>query len=653
MTNKEIYKALRKALDDMHKEEEAETLAYFKRELLKHLNTLKDEKETHTERLEKAIFALSLIKSGYPVGTERTWRGTKFKKVAQGKWRRIYDSETRGAKMSIARLKKQVEKCESIDELFDIVMNNTHRFSDANGKPLAIVKELKAAVDEKKKALNADKPSTKEQIDDWKKQNKKKGVAARLRDEFTENTNKYLDHSFKNNATGIEAKFSKESQKELKSRTDNTKSNGFTLKEHFEVANQIKELFENATLENTHDDTKHGENNVKIERFLSKEITLKSGKKAQACITVKHSLDKDGRIIYSLEAMDIKNALEKTRAKGQPNNRTVHTSESITHTSDSVNGGIVKYRGYTIRDIKDGDKDFRNMDRENYVVVETPIGKVKLGERQFERLAGKDGGTRTKFMGALQQCLQRPDVIIGKTDNKNRYSKLYLKAFLDNNGKKSYLAVVPTIDGVDVVVSNSPRDTKDIAKEIKKAGLCYYIRPALTSSSKRGGSRMENSSVGLTSNNSRNEEVRPSNDSSIAENANSVNEELSLDEKMAKYKKQGKKIVKDERGLYFYEGMTTKEKIEWISQEIKNLSERNELLKKPTHPKPWSRDRLHTETMRYYSNGGDEKKLGAYLTRLEKQEQKLNAQLTKEEIKENESEIAQYKDDLVYYKSVL
>jgi len=488
----------------MHKEEEAETLAYFKRELLKHLNTLKDEKETHTERLEKAIFALSLIKSGYPVGTVRTWRGTKFKKIAPNKWRRIYDSETRGAKMSIARLKKQVEKCKSTKELLDLVLQNKSRFMDENGKPLPIVKELSAYAKEK-------------------------------------------------------------GREKIKVRAEKTQG----LRNHFAVQDEQK---------------------IETEKEFTPEL--------------------------------------KQRAISAINNPT-----------EKIN-----YVDYT---------------RENYNKLfprgecETPIGKVKLGERQFERLAGKDGGTRTKFMGALQQCLQRPDVIIGKTDNKNRYSKLYLKAFLDNNGKKSYLAVVPTIDGVDVVVSNSPRDTKDIAKEIKKAGLCYYIRPALTSSSKRGGSRMENSSVGLTSNNSRNEEVRPSNDSSIAENANSVNEELSLDEKMAKYKKQGKKIVKDERGLYFYEGMTTKEKIEWISQEIKNLSERNELLKKPTHPKPWSRDRLHTETMRYYSNGGDEKKLGAYLTRLEKQEQKLNAQLTKEEIKENESEIAQYKDDLVYYKSVL
>ena len=148
MTNKEIYKALRKALDEMHKEEEAETLAYFKRELLKHLNTLKD--EAHTERIEKAIFMLTLIaKSGYPVGTVRTWRGTKFKKIAQGKWRRIYDKEDRGAKMSIARLKKQVEKCESTKELLDLVLQNKSRFMDENGKPLSIVKELSAYAKEK------------------------------------------------------------------------------------------------------------------------------------------------------------------------------------------------------------------------------------------------------------------------------------------------------------------------------------------------------------------------------------------------------------------------------------------------------------------------------------------------------------------------
>lgn len=152
--------------------------------------------------------------------------------------------------------------------------------------------------------------------------------------------------------------------------------------------------------------------------------------------------------------------------------------------------------------------------RENYNrlfpmgVCQTPLGEVKLSPNQFERFATKDEGNRTRFIGALQQCLKRPDVIIGKTDNKGRYSKLYLKAFLDNDGKKSYLAVIPTIDGIEVVVSNSPRDTKDIVKEIKKADRCYYIRPAYdTSIAQGGGGGMENPNVGLTSSDSRKEEV--------------------------------------------------------------------------------------------------------------------------------------------------
>lgn len=148
----------------------------------------------------------------------------------------------------------------------------------------------------------------------------KKGHAAKLRDSFNEKTNAYLGKSISNKATGIEATFSSESQKEVRSRTQNSKDNGFTIGEHFEMANQIIDLFENATLEKVHDDVKHGNPELKIERFLSKEKTLSSGKSVRACITVKHSLDKDCRNLYSLEVMDTKKALEQTRAKGQPLN---------------------------------------------------------------------------------------------------------------------------------------------------------------------------------------------------------------------------------------------------------------------------------------------------------------------------------------------
>lgn len=167
-------------------------------------------------------------------------------------------------------------------------------------------------------------------------QPKKKGVAAKLRDEFNKNTNKYINKDFINKKYGIKARFNKKSQEELRSRTDHSKENGFTLQEHFEVANQIKELFENAHLKREHDDTKNGDKNLKIERFLSMPILLKSGKKARALITVKHSLDKDGHNIYSIEAMDIKNALEKTRAKGQPKDSVSPYKTTITHDTAEV-----------------------------------------------------------------------------------------------------------------------------------------------------------------------------------------------------------------------------------------------------------------------------------------------------------------------------
>lgn len=169
-------------------------------------------------------------------------------------------------------------------------------------------------------------------------------MAARLRDEFTENTKKYINTNFSNKATGINARFSKESQHEIKSNVDLSKRNGFTIQDHFEAANQIKELFENASLVKEHLDTKHKQPNVRIERFLSQPLKLKSKKEIQVCITVKHSLDKKGRLVYSIEAMDIKNALEKTRAKGQPQDRGLSNKINITQDKQKINSLICLYK---------------------------------------------------------------------------------------------------------------------------------------------------------------------------------------------------------------------------------------------------------------------------------------------------------------------
>lgn len=160
----------------------------------------------------------------------------------------------------------------------------------------------------------------KEKKAEAEKQNQKgNGHAKRLRDNFKKATAELVGTQLKNESTGTQARFTSGSRKELSSRTINSKENGFTLAEHFEAINKIDELFKNATLEKVHDDIKNGKPDIKIERFLSKEIELSTGKTARACITVKHTQDinRDIRTIYSLELMDTKKALEQTRAKGK------------------------------------------------------------------------------------------------------------------------------------------------------------------------------------------------------------------------------------------------------------------------------------------------------------------------------------------------
>lgn len=138
----QIY--LKKSIVDYYKTVIAKSLKddrfnYFKKKVLDHLSKL----ESKEKDIKKAIsFAESLVKSGYPVGTIRIWKGKKYIKVAPNKWRPKYDSNTRGAKLSIAAIKRKVEKCTDSEQLLQIVLENRDRFSDENGHLLPFVKDL-------------------------------------------------------------------------------------------------------------------------------------------------------------------------------------------------------------------------------------------------------------------------------------------------------------------------------------------------------------------------------------------------------------------------------------------------------------------------------------------------------------------------------
>ena len=291
-------------------------LDYFKQKLLEILD--KKEREERTEIRKSFDFLLdaAIEKSrGYAVGTIREWKGRKFKKMPNSKWVRVYDRRERSAEISIARLKGKVRSAKSVDELFDIVMKNTHRFSDENGKPLDIVLELKAAVEERKKGLNAGKPSTKERIGEF---NKKR--------EVEEKKNRALD------------------------------------------------VFDNS---------------------------------AVPMLRVEYSRDEYNRLF----------------PMGQ---------------------------------------------------VETPTGKVKLGEHQFERLGTKDGGARKNLLGAMYQTLHEPTAIIDNIDERGRKAQLYIKSLIDDSKKKATVGVVVDADGTAVSVSFGQRKVNQLRKKIKMASIIRY-----------------------------------------------------------------------------------------------------------------------------------------------------------------------------------
>ena len=140
-------------IKSLNKKKDAAQLNYFKKELIKVLEKNDEEIvskaiEDYDNSIKKTYSEIGIEKAGYGIGTVRVWKGQKFRKIAPGKWRRIYDSNTRGARQSINIIKKKIANAQSIDELLQLVMENTNRFMDADGKLLPIVEELQNAVKE-------------------------------------------------------------------------------------------------------------------------------------------------------------------------------------------------------------------------------------------------------------------------------------------------------------------------------------------------------------------------------------------------------------------------------------------------------------------------------------------------------------------------
>ena len=121
-----------------------------------------------------------------------------------------------------------------------------------------------------------------------------------LRNDLKEALNPYLNKEIVNKETGIIATISTKGLTKISSSKAVAKTiqNGFTRDEHFKVAQDLKSLFENSKLKESHSDTKARDEIQAVHRF-TKSLQI-NGSQAEAKITLFEN-NQAGNKIYSLE----------------------------------------------------------------------------------------------------------------------------------------------------------------------------------------------------------------------------------------------------------------------------------------------------------------------------------------------------------------
>ena len=126
--------------------------------------------------------------------------------------------------------------------------------------------------------------------------------------------------------------------------------------------------------------------------------------------------------------------------------------------------------------------DVREFNRQEYRevfpqgTVKTPIGEVKIGKNQFEKMAEKDNGKRRCLIGAMRQTLADPIIIVPE-EKYGRKAYLFIKSFknIQDTQKPDFImSVVVTIDGTKIAISTYKRKRREVVNKIKMAGVIAY-----------------------------------------------------------------------------------------------------------------------------------------------------------------------------------
>jgi len=109
--------------------------------------------------------------------------------------------------------------------------------------------------------------------------------------------------------------------------------------------------------------------------------------------------------------------------------------------------------------------------RENYDRLfpggkaETPLGEMKLGENQYEKIKAMN---RQRLLGAMKQVLSDPLVVY-----ESEGAKVYAKPLTDKGKPKTVVSVVVDRDGINVSISTHQKDLENVLRKIEKGGVLY------------------------------------------------------------------------------------------------------------------------------------------------------------------------------------
>jgi len=154
ISNKTVY-FKKSFVEEFRKSAADAKLLEFKKRLIAILEEKEREEEENFQSINKAFQVNEIFKSLTApfrfmekggrvgeIGEIRTWNGKKYKKMPNKEWTRVYDEETRGAKLAVAALKKKIDACTNSQELLNLILANKERFCDNLGRPLPIVQKL-------------------------------------------------------------------------------------------------------------------------------------------------------------------------------------------------------------------------------------------------------------------------------------------------------------------------------------------------------------------------------------------------------------------------------------------------------------------------------------------------------------------------------